>query len=69
MAKGKGNNTAGRVKTNNYKVIKGQVVKPVLYAGRSIGHGQYMAGTINDKLVVDSTGKPLAYAQISELVI
>lgn len=67
MAKGKGNNTAGRVKISNYKTLNGKTVRPVLYAGRSIGHGHYMAGMVDDVLVTDKNGIPIPYKQINDM--
>lgn len=64
--KGKGNNTAGRVKTSSYRRINGEEVKPTLYVGKYAGHGTYMAGKIGDKLVLDATGRPVPYKQITE---
>lgn len=64
--KGKGNNTAARrgMSNDNYKRINGEVCKPVLFAGKHVGYGNYMAGVVNGELVVDKNGKPIPYKQI-----
>lgn len=62
---GKGNNTAGRNKTTSYKTIDGRSVIPVLYAGKNAGHGKtYMTGSVDNKLVVDASGRPIPYKAI-----
>ena len=63
--KGKGNNTAGRVKVSSYRTLNGKTVKPVLYVGKYAGHGTYMAGSVDGEMVVDSEGKPTPYKQIT----
>ena len=65
--KGKGNNTAGRVKVNNYRTLNGKTVKPVLYVGKHIGHGTYMAGSVDGEMVVGPNGKPTPYKQITSI--
>jgi len=42
-------------------------VEPVLYIGRSLGHGNYMAGrrSDNQELLADTNGKPYPYNQIT----
>jgi hypothetical protein len=63
---GKGNNTSGRAKITSYKVMNGKTVVPVLYAGKNAGHGgTYMAGTIDNQLVIDAAGRPLPYKAIA----
>ena len=69
MAKGKGNNTSNRNRETSYRTVRGKTVVPVLYAGRSLGHGQYIAGTIDGVLVCNSLGIPIPYKQINELVV
>lgn len=62
---GKGNNTAGRNKITSYKTVEGKTVVPVLYAGKNAGHGKtYMTGSIDNKLVIDSNGRPIPYKSI-----
>lgn len=43
------------------------MVEPVFYWGRSMGHGNYMAGRPSDSfnLLADSNGKPYPYDQIN----
>lgn len=62
--KGKGNNTSGRVKQDGYKTIDGKTVRPVLYAGKSIGHGTYMAGSVDGEMVMGRDGRPIPYKRI-----
>jgi len=65
MAGKKGKTAAGRGKSNdNYKRIKGEICKPVLFAGKHMGYGTYMAGAVNGEMVVDKAGKPIPYKQI-----
>lgn len=42
------NNPAARGAANNGKTFDGKVVKPVLYNGRQIGHGKYIAAQFED---------------------
>tara|TARA_R110000868_G_scaffold387886_5_gene656612 strand:+ start:156 stop:359 length:204 start_codon:yes stop_codon:yes gene_type:complete len=48
----------------DFKTVKGVPVVPVMYVGRQIGHGNYMAGTLNGVLVTDTTGRPVSYKTI-----
>jgi len=48
-----------------YKTHNGVEIFPVLYAGKMVGHGNYMAGqTKEGQLVKDATGKPIPYKMI-----
>jgi len=49
-----------------YRIHRGKPVMPVMYLGKMIGHGNYMAGTIDDKLVTDKTGRPIPYKFIEK---
>ena len=60
MAGKKGNNT----NISSFKTINRQTVKPVLFAGKHVGYGNYMAGVVNGEMVVDKSGKPIPYKQI-----
>ena len=51
-------------KKNSYRVRNGKEVRPAKYFGKHVGHGNYMAGTVDGELVVDSSGKPIPYKQI-----
>lgn len=42
-------------------------VKPAWYHGSREGHGNYMGGHVDDRLVEDANGKPLPFKQIGEL--
>jgi len=43
-------------------------VKIVLYNGHNVGHGKYLTGEVNGKIVTDATGKPVPLRSIGELV-
>ena len=47
--------------------IDGQIVRPVLYNGRAVGHGKYLAGEVNGQLVLDESGRPLQYRILGQL--
>jgi hypothetical protein len=66
MAKGESKNNPGnRSGESGYKkTASGKLVRPVLYLGRAIGHGKYMAGEIEGKFVTDSAGRPIPYREI-----
>lgn len=51
------------------RMLDGQEVRPTLYAGSSIGQGNYMSGTVNDELVRDSNGKPVPLRGIGKLQV
>ena len=55
-------------KTYQYKFVSGKKIKPVLYAGKLAGFGNYMAGAFvnSSELVRDSNGRVLPYNQIVE---
>ena len=46
------------------RFLNGKEVRPIMYVGRHVGHGKYMAGTIDGQLVCDADGKPLKYKRI-----
>jgi len=47
------------------RIIDGKEVKPVLYDGRMVGHGTFIAGAVDDVLVRDhTTQKPLQFRSI-----
>ena len=62
------NNPKNRVKSVEKKKFNGKEIEPVYYYGVHAGHGKYMAakypGTLN--LVVDESGKPLTWRQVSD---
>jgi hypothetical protein len=47
--------------------IDGQVVRPVLYNGRAVGHGKYFAGEVNGQLIMDESGRPAQYRTLGTL--
>lgn len=65
------NNPANRgQKASGYRVTgSGKLVLPVLYLGRALGHGKYMAAGIDSELVRDNAGKPLAYRDLTPSVL
>ena len=56
--------TTKNVKKNSYRMRNDKEVRPVKYFGKHAGHGTYMAGMIDQELVLDSSGKPLPYKVI-----
>lgn len=46
------------------RMYNGKEVRPVLYVGRQLGHGKYMAGSVDGKLVMDSKGVPVRFSRI-----
>jgi len=51
--------------TWDYKVVGGTQVKPVLYNGKSAGHGQYMAAiSASGELVLDTNERPVPYSKV-----
>ena len=57
-----------KTKTYQYKIVGGKRIKPVLYAGKLAGFGNYMAGVFigSGELVRNSNGKAIPYKQIVE---
>nr|NDG05751.1 hypothetical protein [Oxalobacteraceae bacterium] len=53
--------------TQKRRMLEGQVVRPVLYNGRNIGHGKYFAAEVNGQLVMDDQGRPMQFRQVGEL--
>jgi hypothetical protein len=48
--------------------LNGKVVKPVLFNGRAVGGGKYMAGEVDGKLVmIDGTDIPAKLRSIGTL--
>lgn len=59
------NNPKNRAKAGKKKQFNGKEVEPVLYHGANCGHGKYIAAKYaGGDLVVDESGKPVAYDQI-----
>lgn len=44
----------------NVKTFLGKEIVPVFYYGKNVGHGNYMAGTVDGKLLEDK-GKPIPF--------
>ena len=62
VKKGSKNNVINRGRGAELKKLDGKIVKPVLYKGERLGHGNYMASKLEDgKLVRDEYGKPVPY--------
>ena len=49
------------------RYVGGDVVVPTLYDGHHSGHGIYMTGMVNNKVVNDNNGKPLLLREIGIL--
>jgi len=64
MAAARRGPTGQNVKKNSYKTLNGETIRPCMYVGKQIGHGNYMAGVCNGKLIRDKDGRPLVYKQI-----
>jgi len=59
------NNIANRGASALLKKFNEREVKPVMYRGAKVGHGNYVAAKFdNGDLVLDATGKPVAYQAI-----
>lgn len=60
--------TGANKNSNTLRVRKlnGKVVRPVLYNGRAIGHGSYLAGEVDNQLVMDGD-RPLPLREIGTL--
>lgn len=61
------NNPANRRKEPVRRVGDGEIVKAVKYMGKSVGHGNYMAGSVGGKLVMDGEGRPLRLSLIGNI--
>ena len=63
--KGSKNNVNNRGKGAELKKLDGKVIKPILYKGERVGHGNYMAARFEDgKLVRDDEGRPVPYQMV-----
>lgn len=49
------------------RYLHGKEVRPIMYVGRSQGHGKYIAGTVDGQLVCDPTGKPIKFDRIGAI--
>lgn len=49
------------------RMLDGKIVSAVLYNGRGIGHGKYMTGEVDEKLVTDKNGKPMYLHDIGQI--
>ncbi len=47
--------------TQRHRVHNGEKVTPALYCGLNVGHGKYLAGMVNDRLIEDASGRPLQF--------
>lgn len=56
--------------TQKVRMLDGVVVQSVKFVGHTRpGYGgTYMAGRVNDVLIVDDNGKPIPFSRIGELV-
>ena len=56
------NNIANRGAAAVLKKVDGKEVKPVMYKGGKVGHGNYVAARFdNGDLVRDASGRPVPY--------
>jgi hypothetical protein len=63
--KGSKNNVSNRGKGVELKLLDGKAVKPIMYKGERLGHGNYMAAKFEDgKLAKDDAGRPVPYKMI-----
>lgn len=46
------------------RFLNGKEVRPVMYMGRIHGHGKYVAGMIDNQMILDASGKPVRYRSI-----
>lgn len=60
------NNPENRGRVTELRQYNGKKVKPVLYVGRQVGHGNFIAAQFEDgKLAMDpNTGVPIPYQNI-----
>lgn len=49
------------------RYLNGKEVRPVLYVGRHVGHGKYITGSVDGKLVLDAAGLPVRYNRIGRV--
>lgn len=49
------------------RMHEGKEVRPVLYVGRQVGHGKYMAGSVDGKLLMDANGIPMRFSRIGSI--
>jgi hypothetical protein len=50
------------------RALGGKLVVPTLYYGKAVGHGRYMAGAVDGKLVRDENGKPKLLRDVGDVV-
>lgn len=53
--------------TQRYRMLEGKKVTPVLYNGRAIGHGKFMAASVDGQMLYGEDGIPLPYNSVGEL--
>ena len=59
------NNINNRGQKNVSKKLNGKLIKPVMYIGERLGHGNYIAATTeNANLLKDKSGKPIPFKLI-----
>ena len=63
--KGSKNNVNNRGQAADLKQLDGKSIKPIMYKGERLGHGNYIAAKFeNGKLVKDVVGRPIPYKMI-----
>lgn len=50
------------------RMLGDKVVTLVMFDGKNTGRGKYMAGMINEQIILDEKGNPLPYKSIGQLV-
>lgn len=61
---GSKNNPAARGIAGGKKKVNGKEIKPVLYVGKYVGNGNFIAGQNDGGQMIESDGKPIPYADI-----
>jgi len=50
------------------RMLDGKKVVATFFNGRATSEGKYLAGMVDDQLVLDANGRPVPFHQIGELV-
>lgn len=54
--------------TQKKRMLDGKVVRGVLYNGKALGHGKFMAAEVDGQFVTDQNGCPLPWKLVGQLV-
>lgn len=66
--KGNARTAANKKRPQKIRMLDGKVVKPCWFDGRATNKGKYMAGEINEQLILNEKGIPLPYKSIGQSV-